>query len=309
MGIHLQQTFPHAISPLFTRWFWEAMLNNNMPNYTAMMLNVRTSTKAAEYAGSMSDLGPAQNKTEGKAPVFLNFKEIYTKTFTHTEGGIGVRISKPLIDDDQTGIIRRMPEALMRSCFEKIQADGAALFNYAITTGAWLLPDSVALASHSIPMASGYNDNLGTAGVMTYDTLSDLITLALKYRTYSGSRAGYTAPFDLLVPPDLALQAETLLKSPFYPSKSAAASWANVIGGAEFGGGWINRIIANPYFTSTTAYALMKPGMHRLDFYYREFPAIFSEVHTTEQDVDITAWYRSSFGAWGHDGFFYNNGA
>lgn len=151
------------------------------PDFMGKFYNVQNATKAQETHLGMGSMG-LMDKWTGQisyADPVKGFKKVFEiETFSK-----GMQIERFLVDDDQTGEIRKRTQLLGRSYSNTIQYHAAYPFNHAFD-GALLGPDEKPLCSASHPVVP----NSGT----TYSNLDTLVLNADNVEIVRNRMVGWT---------------------------------------------------------------------------------------------------------------------
>jgi phage major head subunit gpT-like protein len=260
----------------FDKIYYDSYLRPS-PEYTEFA-NVLTGKANYYRAGQIGGFGSIPDMDEGDAIAATSFKQGNEKTIKYMNIGIQVQVTQNMREDDNSGLIAKIPQMLGKSMLYTCELKGADLLNagFVTTTRAGL--DGVALFSSShvlVDSGSGY-DNLGTTGSLSETTLLELMDLMERTVTENGIPAPIQ-PKLLIVPVDLRWVAERLLLSELRPG--TMDNDTNVLKGKL-------RFMVNHYLTSTTAYFLLadKSG-HDLQFVWRR-----KQQTQAQDDFNTGSW-------------------
>lgn len=243
------------------------------------IFNVHTSTKAFEDEFQMVGLGPMPQKPENTPTAYFDGIQAGTKRYLHLTYAIGSRASWELVEDDQYGIINKIPEAHVKSARFTQEMVSANIFNRGFTSV--VSTDGVPLFSTSHPLvggvaatntAPGITNIISAAG--TYPNRPnpdvDLSITALQFMSNVFERfpdsqglPSYAKPEVIAIPPELKFIARELLGSAGQPF--TADNTINSLLGEDL------TFMVCHYFTSTSAwFALSNKSNHQLKFFWRK---------------------------------------
>lgn len=260
----------------FDKIYYDSYLRTP-PEYT-QFCNVLTGKANYYRAGQIGGFGSIPDMDEGDAIPATSFKQGSEKTIRYTNIGVQVQVTENMREDDNSGLIARIPEMLGKSMLYTCELKGADLLNsgFVTTTRAGL--DSVALFSSShvlVDSSAGY-DNLGTAGSLSETTLLELMDL-MENTVQENGIPTPMIPDVLIVPVGLRWIAERLIQSELRPG--SMDNDVNVIKGKL-------RFMVNHFLTSTTAYFLLgKKEDHDLQFVWRR-----KQKTQAQDDFNTGSW-------------------
>src|SRR3990172_2644968 len=122
-----------ALVPAIYKWFEVGRALR--PSLVPFLYSVQGSSRSAENAVGIGGMSPDQwdeFENSGEKPE-VNFDKGYLTTFTHVEKVITFIVERKLEDDDQYGIISSRARKLGIGAGQKIQIDGASVFNNAFS--------------------------------------------------------------------------------------------------------------------------------------------------------------------------------
>lgn len=198
--------------------------------------NIETSKQAYEDDIIMAGLGPMPEKTENDSFQYNEMAQGPNRRYIHVTYGLGARYSWELAEDDQYGVIKTVPKALVRAAMFTRSQVPWNVFNLGFTT--MLSADRVSLFNNQHPLLGGAaatNVGPGLANVIsaagTYPnrpaTDIDLSFTALQLMKQHFDRMPdhmgipiVAKPTKLILPPELAFIAEEILGSEQKPYTS-----------------------------------------------------------------------------------------
>jgi phage major head subunit gpT-like protein len=248
------------------------------------ILKVKNMDGAYDRGGELATLGVMPEITaEGQAISYDKFLPGGEKTITPKEYGLALQISRIMIEDDQTGIMKSAVKEISKSAGYTREVLGFDVLNSGFVTTYRAGLDSLALfsASHTRLDGGTVRSNLATGSL----TASNLQTAANLFENLKNDRGVPLAmkPDLLLVPPALRFKAEELVKSEYQPETANNAK--NSLGMLNL------RYMVCHFFTSTTAWFLVSSREHQLEWYWRR-------KFTLDQQVDFNtngALYKGTF--------------
>jgi hypothetical protein len=281
------------------------------------LFNVETSTKAYEDDLIIAGLGPMGEKTENDSFQYSEIVQGGTKRYLHLTYGMGCRYSWELAEDDQYGIVKQVPKALVRAAMFTRQQVPWNILNLGFTT--FQTADGVSLFNNQHPLLGGIgatNVGPGVANVIsaagTYPnrpaTDIDLSYTALQLATIHADRMidsmGIPVDYkftDLWIPAELRFIAEELLGSEGKPYTSDNDK--NVLKDLNL------KYHVVPFLTSPSAWFLSAPKtVHALKFYDRAPLATDFDDDFDTRSVKNVAFQRFSAGATNWIGVWGSNG-
>jgi len=236
----------------------------------------------------------------GQAPVVaegttIPTDDIYTgnqKDYRPTKRGLSFYISTEASESDQYGALNNIGKKL-RSAFRRTKEQVVANVINNATSASFTGPDGVALASASHPLASGTDSNL-IVGVFGPLALEDMLEAHTSTKGHRGDPDPRMGPFNLYVHPTIEAYAGRVVGS----AKLASTDNNDT---NKFLTTRIAKIVASPYFTSTTFYSTRSASdEHGLFFLTRRGIRVKSE-EIKSKDLNAyytTEMYLASFDDW-----------
>lgn len=263
------------------------------PEAFKVVFNVLNSTKSKEEDLPISGLGPMVEKSEGLSIIYDTPVKGDKATYIHKTFGLGFRVTEELLDDDQYGIIKKMPAALARSAYQTREITAAAVLNLAFSnTG----PDGVSLCSASHPLAGGGlgSNTLETPADLDVTSLTAAINIAERAVDDKGLLLNIKMA-KLIVPPELKWTARELLKSDSKPYEMT--NEINPIKDEELA------YFVYPWLTDPDAWFLQAKE-HELNFFWRKKLKDEAGNDFDTGDLKFKAIMRFSVGYSDWRGFF-----
>lgn len=257
------------------------------------------------------DMGPALALNEATGINYDDFQTPFNKDYYPLKRGVGFAVSSEALESDRYRVLAKKGVKMAKSMNKTIEADVANFVNQA-TASTFLGPDGQSLASTSHPLDSGLASNIlnAPAGSSSFVSLA-LGPLALEQavqelvaqQSHRGDPMMFMGPYRLYVPPALWGLANRIVK-------------ANGVQGTNthdpnWSGGYVSEVVMDPYFTSSTAWALrsVKDDEHGLAFISRRNERT-KEQYDIDKDVmkyTLTRIWVKGIEDW--RGFIYSAGA
>lgn len=245
-------------SPLFHR---EGVLNQivklytaTSPRYYSMFTTGRNTNNFYDKIATESDFSAAAGVNEGDAFDFVDFATPQYMDVYPRIRGLANAISKLALQSDPYGVMARRMKKMMESVRKSMEYDAADFMNLATTaytagSSAAQVPDGLALASAVHPLQTGTASNIITGNpALSVSSLELAKQLFFRQVSFVGDPMVYDKALLLLVPPELVGLATRLTETEKYPTTNDNdINW----------GGRNVKVVENPYFTSTTAWALV----------------------------------------------------
>jgi phage major head subunit gpT-like protein len=250
------------------------------PEYT-QWVNVVNGKANYFRAGQLAGFGVIPDMDEGDGVPATSLKQGNEKTIKYTNIGVQVQVTENAREDDQSGLIAKIPEMLGKSMLLTCEMKAADILNSGFVTTYRVALDTKALfsATHTLVDPSGSSttmSNLGTAGTLSETTLQELFDLLEKNVTENGIPAPIR-PRLLVIPVDLRWIAERLLMSELRPG-----SMDNDINALK---GKIGFMVSH-FLTSTTAFFLLADKAdHDLQFVWRR-----KQQTKAQDDFNTGSW-------------------
>lgn len=204
--------FPKLLETNIRKYFFDRF-RDQAKEYTSIYTVVNMGTHYL-YDHSVSPFGAATPKTEGVGITYAELTDGYNKTYEAVPYALGFRSTYEMVQDDQSGIIKKAAGMLSRSINLCHEVYAAAQFNtgFTSTTGSM---DTVALfaTNHPLPPGGTYS-NRPTAGTELSDTS---LRIALQWFDDMLDDKGFPVivrPTRLIIPTSMRFTADEILKTP-----------------------------------------------------------------------------------------------
>ena len=267
--------FQALLEPKFRKVFFEAY--TEMPEQFPKIFNIKKSQKAKEYDYHVAGTGKWDEKVNGQSIPEDTIADGDEVTYTHKAYSKGISIEREMADDDQYGIIEKLPKSLGRGCRVTVEETAISIINNGFSNTGY---DAVSLFSSAHPLLKG-----GTASnILTGADLSDaslklgLTAMRTQTLTDEGFKMEASAK-QLIVHPDNEFMALTILRSA--QTSGTDHNDRNVI--ADRLG-----VVVMDYLDDSDAWFLRDPTYSETNFFWRVKP----EFKSTEVFDTMVAKYR-----------------
>lgn len=272
-----------------------------VPMQMDKLFHVNTSTKDTEKDSAVSGFGLAELTPEGGAVAYEDPVQMYDKTYTHLKYTKGFKITLEMYEDDLYNIMNKRPAALGRTMRRTAEDQASLVFRRGFNTSYADGGDGKVLFSTVHPRSDGGSSQSNASSTSIALTEANLETAIIAARNQLDDKGMKIDVFPkvLLVPIDLRKTAHLIVDSPL--RQGTADNDANIYKN-EF------TIIDWIYLTSTTAWFLIDPTVHELNWFWRKRPTFKSdELFDTEYAVykstmRLSRGWSDWRGVWGSQG-------
>lgn len=215
MSVITEAGFTNSVQPGVKRAFVASLNNVPQGSLIGNMYKLDSSEKPDEKYLEIEDPGSVPIFTGDLA--YTEFREGNSKTLTHQERALGLKIQRKLLDDDLYGIIEAMVSKLGVSMRYAYESDAASPFVNAFNT-AFTVFDGLSLcnSAHTFLSTSTTQSNVGTAA-FSYAALDAAFIASRKFKN-SQDRFILDIMMDgLCGPPDLDSQMREVIDSKLKP--------------------------------------------------------------------------------------------
>lgn len=284
--------------------------------YVDKVFNMMDSKAAYEDDVIYAGLGPMPEKTENDSFQYNELTQGGTKRFIHLTYGLGARYSWELAEDDQYGVVKKVPVALVRSGKFTREMVPWNVFNLGFTTITTV--DGLSIFNNQHPLLGGpaatgvgpgvanvisaagtYPNRPSTDVDLSFTAVQLMINHFSRMIDSNGIPVTYS-PQNIIIPPELQFIAEEIFGSEQKPYTSDNEK--NVLKGK------MTPFIV-PYLTSASAwFVTCDKSQHSLRFYNR---APLSQDFDDDFDTDavkhvakqrFSAGCFNWLGTWGSNG-------
>ena len=287
--------FGDLLEPGFREIFFQQFAE--LPTVYDKIFHVLNSTKHQEYDSSISGFGRLVETTEGAPVTYEDPLQGYDKAYVHKKYAKGFKITREMYEDDQYGIMAKMPKALASATTRTVENICGNIFDNAFTSGTG--GDSVYLCSASHPRTDGgtVQDNSHTYGLT--ETYLEAALVKMRGTLDDKGQKILVRPDTLLIPKELEKEAIVLLNS----SGRTGTNYNEVNPYA----GRLN-ILVWDYLDNTQAWFVLDSKIHQLNFNWRIQPE-FSQDESFDTDAALyktrcrfSVGFSDWRGVWGSTG-------
>ena len=259
----IKSNFGDLLEPGFRKIYDDKF--KEIPSIFPQLLNVENSGKQTEKDSAVSGFGYFDETSEGGSVTYEDPVQMYDVTYTHKKFTKGFKISEEMYDDDLYRVMNRKPGQLAIAARRTAEYHAAGLFNNAFgttVTGG----DAKALCSVSHPRSDGGSSqsNASTAGLTLGDTNLNTASLALEAQLDDKGMKIATEAKTLLVGRTLKKTATVLTQS----NGLTQTDYNDMNYSKSLG----LKVVSWHYLTSTTAWFLLDPSVHLLNWFWRKHP-------------------------------------
>ena len=287
---HQEVNFGKLLEPGLRKLFYETF--DEVPEQYSKIFKVHNSKKAREVdygLGAMplwSEFGTAINADLTGEPVgaedmpSVNYVTIpagLERVYVHKEFAQGFQVERKMVDDEQYGVINKMPKDLARAGRYKVEMDAASVLNKGFEGTGY---DQKPLFAKDHPLLKGGGATCSNLieGELNVENLKKAIIAMRNFKDEAGKKVVYKAD-TLIVPPALEFKAIELLNS-----INQADSELNNVNSLK---GKL-KIVVLDFLESDTAWFVMDSARHELNFFWRVRP----EFKQAEDFDTLVAKYR-----------------
>jgi len=248
---------------------------SELPTVYDKIFHVLDSSRQQETDSSVSGFGQLVETTEGAPVTYEDPIQGYDKTYVHKKYTKGFKVTKELYEDDQYGIIAKMPKALATATSRTVETICGNIFDNSFDSGTG--GDSTYLSSATHPRTDGGTaiSNTHTYGLTEAYLESALI--AMRGTLDDKGQHILVRPDTLLIPKELEKEATVLLQS-----VGRTATNYNEINPYQ---GRLNLVVWD-YLDLTQAWYVLDSGLHQLNFFWRIQPE-FTQDESFDTDAAL----------------------
>lgn len=225
------------------------------PTIYSQVFDMMTSDKAFEKVQQITGFPKAAIKGEGNEAYFTQMYQGYQKEYRHYTYSIGAVVTQELMEDEQYGQIKKIPELLARSMRETEEVVAHNIFNNAFTTG-YNGPDGVVLCSTAHPLIGGgtFANRPTNAADLTQTSLESALVAIMDFQDDQGFQI-LTKAQKLFVPSELYFLAHKLLETQMVVG--SADNDKNIVANMSI------KPIVSPYLTDADSWFILtdQPGL------------------------------------------------
>ena len=282
-----------TLEPWVTEIFFDRF--SMIPEIFSQLLNMKPSNKAFEDTFQVAGLASFVLKPEGTPISYDDPVQSLRKRVVHSTYALGFRVTKEMMDDEQHGIISRMPADLGDSARDHRERLGHGLFNDAFAGATYTgMPEGDgarrALVGNHILLKTGATVSNANAPAVAL-SVSGLQTAITNFRltvNESGRQISLT-PKTVLTHPNDEFIAAQILDSTSEPFTSD--NQINAVSSSRMGIGHVQ----SPYLTDTNNWFLLSDkNQHTLTWYDRQDVTFDQSKDAQTKDALFDAMYRAS---------------
>ena len=265
------------------------------------IFNVRTQDDLYDDEAKMAGFGGSVEIPEGGDVTYDEAISPVTRRYNLAKRGLGYKVTDKLWRFDRYGQVNKLEGSLMRADKHDTEQFAFGLLNSATATTVATGFDGLALSSTAHTRMDGgatQGNRPSSLAALSLTALEDAVIAFTKLVDDRG-RPYISRPKDLIVPLDLVLVAQEILGSAMNPNTANNATNA-------LRDKFSLNVIATPYITSTTFWALMG-DKHDLQVRWNMRPKSESETDFDSDTIKrkVTKYIGRGFGEW--RGFYQGN--
>jgi len=210
----IRQQFPDLFLTTMLPALDDVIFNrfDRLPPCYSKVFKMMTSGRSIEQTSEIAGLSTFGIVPEGQNVRYDESVPGFNKTYTHTQYGLGFRISRVMVDDDKFSIITKLASDLGRSAKETVELDAVSDFNNGFS-GSYLGPDGKALFATDHPLVKSGGTQTNTLAVAADLDISSLELALTDFRLMkdpTGKRIR-VKPERLIIPAQLEFVASEIL--------------------------------------------------------------------------------------------------
>ena len=238
---------PQLISRDYKKIFFDEF--SKQPEEYRDVANVSSMDGAYIKEGQLIGFGAMQQMGEAQPTPYDSFTQGNEKEIRPDDFGLAFAVTENMLDDDQTGLIKKAFQELARSAALTRELKFWDLLNSGFVTTRRTGIDGAALfASHSLVGGGSYSNYAATAGALNITSLQAGLNNFEKMVSERGDPRPAKAEV-LICSPDTRFEAEVLLKSEYNPEN--ANQQVNTVGNKGLSFKVVHYISSAPWFLLT----------------------------------------------------------
>lgn len=295
-------SFAKALYPGVSVWYGRKY-DEHPEEYTALFDTYR-SKRAFEEDVGVSSFGLAAAKSEGAAVSYDTESQGFITRYDMITYALGFIITREMYEDDlYDQASQRKAEALAMSMRQTKEIIAANVYNRATTAGYTGTGGKTLLATDHPNVAGGtYANKLTTDADLSEASLEQACIDIMKLKNDRGLRIS-VMPKSLILPVDLAFEAERILKTP------ARVGTANNDINALYAMGKFKEVHVNHYLTDTDAWFIRTNVPHGMKHFQRRDGEFTIDNDFDTENAKFKATERYAFGWTDPRGIFGSTGA
>lgn len=275
----------------------DELIFNKYDRFPSQFPNVfreMTSKRSIEQTSEIAGLGTFTTVTEGSNVRYDEAVPGFAKTYTHSQFGLGFKMTRIMVDDDRWSIINKLAAELGRSAKETQELDAVSDFINGFN-GAFPGPDGQPLfsASHPLVKSGGVQSNLGAAVDLDVSSLEVALTTFRRMKDPTGKKIR-VRPQTLIVPPELEFIASEIINATL---RSDTANHTPNAFKQRIGMPSFDQLFVWDYLTDPDDWFISASKEDtEMRWYWREKPNTVHAVDFDSRSVKTAMWYRASHG-------------
>lgn len=297
MGMVIPENFGAILEPGLREVFFDGY--KDVPEMYNKVFHVFDSSQSSEQDQDIVGLGDWEQVDDGDILALDELDEGFSFTYEHLTYKKGFKVTRDLLEDDRYHVFSNQAKLLGRGASETRERVAAGILNNAFDTN-YAGGDSQPLISDSHPYKtlSGVQDNKDTAALDT-DSLKDGRTALLSQLNERKQKITFSPNLLLVVPPELhdtALVLSNSRNEPGTPNNDINVNYGRY------------QVMCMPHLASATAWFLIDPAVHRMNFFWRVKPD-FRQAEVLSTDavmfrgrMRFSCGFSDWRGVWGSNG-------
>lgn len=207
-------SFAKALWPGINSWYGKAY-DEHPVEYT-QLFEANKSRRAYEEDVGISGFGLARKKPEGQSIEYDTEEQAYVTRYAWTVYALGFIVTREIFEDDQYDVVgQRRAQGLAFSMRQTKEIVGANVYNRAFS-GSYVGSDGVSLLNTAHPNFAGgtWSNKPSTDVDLSESGLEQACIDIMKWTNDRGLKIS-VMPDCLVIPVDLAFEAERILKTPY----------------------------------------------------------------------------------------------
>lgn len=290
MSVISRNNFAKALWPGINAWYGKEY--NDYPVEYTQLFDTFKSSKAYEEDVMVSSFGLAPSKSEGDGVSYDSEQQGYVTRYQHVTYALGFVITREMFEDDQYAIVgERRSRALARSMRQTKETVAANVYNRAFNSS-YTGGDGKELCATDHPNVAGgtWANELATSADLSEAALEQACIDIMKYEDDRGLLIA-ALPQKLIIPSDLAFEAERILMTP-----GRVATSDNDINALKAMGKFPGGIVVNHYLTDADAWFIRTNVGNGMKYFERRADDFSDDSDFDTDNAKFKATARYSFG-------------
>jgi phage major head subunit gpT-like protein len=242
--------FPRALELGINKTYGEYM--KDVETQYDKIFDVSNSTMAEERDYQLEGLATGQEYQEGSSIIYDGMSQGYAPSYVHKNVGLGVIVTRNMIEDNKINLIMKLMKALKKSYRESLEVNAANILNRAFNSSYLMTGgDGKELCAtdhrRGASDSTTYSNELSTPASLSEQAIEEALILIGDFRDARGNRTNINSK-SLVVPTALKYEACRILKS------TGQSGTANNDINAIRDSGDLSETLVNKYLKSQTAW-------------------------------------------------------